>query len=226
MSTVSLGSAEESTATDAAETTTIDDSTACDIAESISTLDTDTVFALLKNRRRRDVLRFLRANAGTVTMSDVAEYVAARENGIPESHLSSKQRKRVYVALYQCHLPMMDRAGVIDFNRARGNIDLAPAADQLQAYLDDATSTSTGWTNYLAVTIFGGLLFLFSTLLVGPGSWFSTLTVLGLIGAIIALSLAQGRDTLRDLAASVLPGNRAPDSTLGVEPSIAEPADD
>lgn len=163
---------------------------------AVEVLGKDTVFELLKNRRRRDVLRFLRENDGQATLSDVAEFVAARENDIPEGQLSSKQRKRVYVALYQCHLPMMDRAGVIDYNRARGTLVQKPEADQLAEYLTDRVQGSERWSHYLTVTGLGGLLYLFGTLLVGPGSIFATGTVVGLVAAILALSVLDGREAL------------------------------
>jgi hypothetical protein len=39
------------------------------------------------------------------------------------------------VALYQCHLPKMDDADVIDFDHSRGTVERGPNADQLYVYL-------------------------------------------------------------------------------------------
>ena len=99
-------------------------------------LPTDTLFELLKNRRRRDTIEFLKANDGESTLSDVAEHIAAKENDLPVEGISSKQRKRVYISLYQCHLPKMDQAGVVDFEKDRGTIELSASATQLYPYLD------------------------------------------------------------------------------------------
>lgn len=159
---------------------------------TVENLGKDTIFEQLTNPRRRDVLRFLRDNGGTATLSDVAEYVAARENDIPVSQLTSKQRKRVYVALYQCHLPMMDKAGVIDYNKARGVLVQKPEADQLERYLTDRVHGSERWSHYLSVTFLGGLMYLFGTVLLGPGSMFTTWTVFGLVAAVLVLSLLDG----------------------------------
>jgi hypothetical protein len=107
---------------------------------SAASLPKDIIFGLLSAKRRRDVLSFLDANGGESTLSDVAEHIAALENGIEPHELTSQQRKRVYIGLYQCHLPKMDDADVIDFNKARGDIELRPNADELFRYLDESPS--------------------------------------------------------------------------------------
>jgi hypothetical protein len=108
------------------------------------TLTTDTLFELLKNRRRRDTVEFLEANGGESTLSDLAEHIAAKENDLPVERISSKQRKRVYISLYQCHLPKMDRAGVIAFEKDRGTIELGAGATQLYPYLHATEDPETG----------------------------------------------------------------------------------
>ena len=157
-------------------------------AEASEGLDADTAFGLLKNGRRREVLRFVRSEGGTSTLRAVAEHVAALENDCAVGAITSKQRKRVYVSLYQVHLPGMDRDGVIAFERNRGTIELTPRADALFAYLDDEVGGESRFAHYLSVTAFGGLLYGFTSLLLGPGSPFVTLTVVGLLAAIIGLA--------------------------------------
>ena len=103
-----------------------------------SVLSKNELFEILKNQRRRDVLRFLSANEGKANLSDLAEHIAAKENGIDVGALSSSQRKRVYIGLYQCHLPKMAEFGVIEYNQSRGTITLLPAAALFDSYLEDA----------------------------------------------------------------------------------------
>ncbi len=98
----------------------------------------DTQFGMLKNRRRRDILCYLRENDGESTLSDLAEFIAAKENGVERRLLSSDERKRVYIGLYQCHLPKMDDARVINFDKRSGGVTLRPEADQLFTYIDGA----------------------------------------------------------------------------------------
>jgi Mn-containing catalase len=111
--------------------------------EEAAQLSKDTLYELLKNSRRRESLRFLFERGETTTLSDVAEHVAAKENDTEVRLLSSAERKRVYIGLYQCHLPKMDRAGVIDFDKDRGNIELTAAADQLRRHLYEADEPAT-----------------------------------------------------------------------------------
>ena len=119
-------------------------------ADAVATdIATDTLFELLKNQRRRDALDYLKTNGGRGTLSDMAEHIAAKENDLPIEAITSKQRKRVYIGLYQCHLPKLATAGVVDFDKNRGTIELRSLAARLYPYLDaeggqrDATLTAT-----------------------------------------------------------------------------------
>ena len=89
----------------------------------------DVLFDILKNERRRRALEYLREEP-TTTLSDLAEHVAALENDKSVRELTSSERKRVYVGLYQCHLPKMADAGVIQWSTDTGIAtaeDVAPA---------------------------------------------------------------------------------------------------
>lgn len=129
----------------------------------------DVLFELLKNRRRRDVLRYLRdTDDDVVTLSDLAEHVAALENDITEAQLTSKQRKRVYVALYQCHLPILSRAGVIEFNQARGLIERTERADQLSPYFEESHPADARWSKrYGQLVLAGGIAYAITIAMTG-----------------------------------------------------------
>ncbi|EMA64900.1 DUF7344 domain-containing protein [Halorubrum kocurii] len=99
-------------------------------------LNTSQLFDLLKNRRRRSVTRFLYENDGNAVLSDLAEHIAAEENDITVQQLSSTERKRVYIALYQCHLPKMASLGVIDYDKNRGTVELRASASRLLQYIN------------------------------------------------------------------------------------------
>lgn len=158
-------------------------------AEDPEPLSLDVMFELLKNKRRRDLLRYLEEQEDVVTMSDLAEHVAAIENEIPESHLSSQQRKRVYVALYQCHLPILDRADVVKFNKARGIIERTPRADQLRPYLEQSPYRSDPWPRvYLTLGIVAAVGFSIVSMGVGTG-WMLTSTVMFFIFMLLAISV-------------------------------------
>ena len=102
----------------------------------VEPLSLDHVFGILKNKRRRRVLRFLKETEGTVSLSETAEQIAAQENDKDVAQISSAERKRVYVGLYQCHLPKMDSMDIVSFNKPRGTIDLDDHADEVFEYID------------------------------------------------------------------------------------------
>ena len=104
-------------------------------------LSKDIVFEILKNQRRRDALHYLKVNGGEAKLGDMAEFIAAKENDIDIKALSSSQRKRVYIGLYQCHLPKMDSAGIVEFDKNRGDITLLDTAQQLETYLGGDAGT-------------------------------------------------------------------------------------
>jgi len=80
-----------------------------------------TIHELFSNDRRRLIISYLVRDAdGNATLSDLAEYVACVENGVDRCELSGSQRKRVYIALYQGHLPKLADAGVIQWDPDRG----------------------------------------------------------------------------------------------------------
>jgi len=125
--------------------------------ETEATLSKDDLFELLKNPRRRAVLRFLESTDGNATLSELAEHIAAQENDIEVQQLNAYQRKRVYVALYQCHLPKMDDADIVDYDQDRGDIELREEADQLLTYLDSDDDAETDWSRrYIALSAGGG----------------------------------------------------------------------
>jgi DNA-binding transcriptional ArsR family regulator len=98
-------------------------------------LPLDVTFEILKNRRRRLVLEYLR-DAEETTIGELAEHIAAIENETTVQQLNAQQRKRVYIGLYQCHLPKMDDAGVVEFNQDRGHVALGESVEPLYKYLD------------------------------------------------------------------------------------------
>lgn len=111
-------------------------------------LSDDKVFHLLQNRRRRDVIRYLSDAEGKVSMRDIAEQVAAWEHDTSVRALDSDQRQRVYIPLYQNHLPKLDEEGVIEYNQSRGTVKRTEVADHLEEYL---TADSPGATDSAAL---------------------------------------------------------------------------
>ncbi|MFH5800496.1 hypothetical protein [Haladaptatus sp. CMAA 1911] len=101
-------------------------------------LSKDTIFHILQVQRRRLTLQYLHGRTGSVSLRDLAEQVAAWENEMSVVELTSKERQRAYISLYQTHLPTLDTEGIIEYNKDRGTIKRTPRADQFDPYLFDA----------------------------------------------------------------------------------------
>lgn len=125
-------------------------------------LSLDVVFNILRNRRRRLVLQSIEEEEGTTTLSDLAEHIGGIENDKPPAALNAQERKRVYVGLYQCHLPKMDDAGAIEFDKNRGTVDRGPMVDTYHTYLEREVETRRQWAKY-----YGGLTGVSAAALVG-----------------------------------------------------------
>lgn len=162
------------------------------VDETQNRLPPDVLFDVLKNQRRRLVLQFLRESEGTVRIGTLAEHIAAFENDVSPRSLNAQQRKRVYIGLYQCHLPKMADVDVIEFNQARGIIDLGPHGDELFAYLDADAELPASPRPYFALTVGGGLMFLSASLFL-PG-WFGTLVVGAILIGIASMAIIRSTD--------------------------------
>ncbi|ELZ14603.1 hypothetical protein C477_20729 [Haloterrigena salina JCM 13891] len=125
------------------ETADADRSSADERPADEEDLSKDEIFHLLQNERRRLVLRYLRDTTEPVRMRDIAEQVAAWEHDTTVEELTSKQRQRVYIPLYQSHLSKLDEAGLIDYQKNRGIVERQPRADMVDQYLQDAPETDS-----------------------------------------------------------------------------------
>lgn len=126
-------------------------------------LTNDDVFDVLRNSRRRDVLSYLFARGPTATVTELTEHIATAEYGVPVEELTTDQRKRVYTALCQCHLPRLDRFGVVAFDTDGKTVTLREPASQVAPYLDcgrerDVTSVEVALAGVVAVMITLGVL--------------------------------------------------------------------
>ncbi len=114
------------------------------VAENTEKLSKSHIFELLSAERRQEVLRYLDTNEGKADLGEVAEHIASLECGCDVAQLSSQQRKRVYVGLYQCHLPKMADADVIEYDPDRGNLALNERSVRLLKYLYFEEETEPG----------------------------------------------------------------------------------
>lgn len=136
-----------------------------DATSSDTPLSKEEMFRLLQNSRRRHVLQYLVDSEGSVQIGDVSEQIAAWESGTSVEDITPQQRQRVYIALYQSHLPKLATAGLITYNQSKGIIEGTPKIDRITQYLDrDETPAQSNdatrkWVWYYAgVTVISLLL--------------------------------------------------------------------
>jgi hypothetical protein len=120
-------------------------------------LSQDTAFDILSSPRRRYVLYYLRQTDEPVDLTNLAEHVAAWENETDPDSLTDQQRKRVYVSLYQTHIPKLDDAGVVSYDGDAGTVELAPGATRIDEYLTQSENGPPWQAIYFAEVIVGAV---------------------------------------------------------------------
>ena len=112
------------------------------------------IFDLLSNHRRRYAIHYCKREDEPVTLGELAEHVAAWELDKEVEELTSSERKRVYTALQQNHLPTLERANMIEFDNR--TIELTENAKDLEVYLDIVPGDSVPWgVYYLGLSALG-----------------------------------------------------------------------
>lgn len=151
-------------------------------------LDPDTVFHLLQSERRRCALQCIADRDALIDTRTLSEQVAAWEYGTAVEDLTSDQRQRVYISLYQSHLPKLDEHGIVNYDQSSGVVAPTSLTDALVAYLSvdaEGTADRDRWTtHYLVLSV--------SSALVLAATWqqvsiFRSIPAL-VVGALVAAS--------------------------------------
>jgi len=103
-------------------------------------LTRDDIFHVLQCRRRRLVLKYLQEHDTPAKMTDITEEIAAVEHDTTVAALKSQERQRVYIALYQSHLPKLDEEGIIRYQQNLGIVERTERTDAFDRYLDEEPS--------------------------------------------------------------------------------------
>ncbi|ELY57462.1 DUF7344 domain-containing protein [Natronolimnohabitans innermongolicus] len=128
--------------------------TASGPAEDAAKLEPDDIYHILQTSRRRHVLEYLRIGDEPMTLRTLAERIAAREHGTTVENLTSSQRQRVYISLYQSHLPKLDTRGIVEYDKDRGTVESTPLAAEFDPYLTGLDESSPDpWLVRYAATV-------------------------------------------------------------------------
>ncbi|SHH61737.1 DUF7344 domain-containing protein [Halobaculum gomorrense] len=116
------------------------------------------VFQLLGNDRRRYTLHHLMRRK-SAEIGELAEQIAAWENEVDVAEVDSAQRRCVYVALHQTHLPRLDHAGALNYESTRDEIELTETGEDLRVYMDVVRGNDIPWSEfYLGLSGFAAAL--------------------------------------------------------------------
>jgi len=150
-------------------------------------LSQDQVFEVLQSMRRRYAVHYLRRENCRVDFSDMTDHVAAWEYNTSPTDLLSEQRKRVYVSLYQTHIPALAEAGIIDYNAETGKIRPTSRIRQFDNYLNVFIRPMLPWDRYYRGLALGSVL-----LITGIWIHFYPVIVLSWFVAILSVLTAFG----------------------------------
>ncbi|WP_083898795.1 DUF7344 domain-containing protein [Natronococcus jeotgali] len=98
-------------------------------------LSKEEIFHLLSTSRRRDVIQYLLETGDQVRLPTLATYIAAVEHETSVSDVTQAQYQRIYIPLYQSHLPKLDEAGVIRYNSSCGRLEPTERLNVFAPYL-------------------------------------------------------------------------------------------
>lgn len=100
----------------------------------------DTVFEVLSNNRRRFIISTLRQRDDPVELTTLAREIGAHEADIDPSAVDSTEQKRVYVSLYQTHIPKLESAGFVRYDEETRTVAAMPAVTEVDRYLGPVQS--------------------------------------------------------------------------------------
>lgn len=145
----------------------------------------DSAYDLLSNSRRRYVISILRERNEPMRLNDLSRELAAWENDVEPDALTNPQVKRVYVSLYQTHIPKLAEAGVVSYDQESGMVELEDTAHELDTYIPEHTTGDTNWERLYIIVAAVGLL-LYGAALFLPGGLFPVDS--SIVGAVILLT--------------------------------------
>ncbi|WP_408957989.1 hypothetical protein [Natrinema sp. 74] len=155
------------------------------------------LFDVFSNARRRQAVRYLKRQGGSCDLAPLVEQVAAWENDTDPDDVTRTQRRRVYISLYQTHLPMLEDHGIVDWDPDGHEIDLLPSEDRFEPYLDRHLEEQRSWHRlYAGLTAVGVVAFALSSLAIGPLST-GLAPVVAVVLCLLVLVLASAQHLSR-----------------------------
>ncbi|MFC6724293.1 ArsR family transcriptional regulator [Halobium palmae] len=156
------------------------------------TLEEATIFHILGNDRRREVILQATRN-GEVNVSELAQIIAEKEASGETT--ADELYKSVYVSLQQTHLPKLSDEAIVAYDAETKTIRPGPRLDDVEVYIDRGSIPRTTLSVPFAVSIVGLLVTVGAVLdlpilaRIDVGLW--GIVVLFLV--VVSLAVGQGR---------------------------------
>ena len=111
----------------------------------------DELYGVFANRRRRYALHYLQQVDGRTDFGEIAEQIAAWEYGKARQEVTSNERKYVYSALQQRHLPKMHDIGLVEFNKRDSTVEPTAVLGEIDIYAEVVEKGNAPWGVYFPV---------------------------------------------------------------------------
>jgi hypothetical protein len=96
----------------------------------------DDLFDVFANRRRRYALHYLQQADDGTDFGEMVEQLAAWKHRKARQGVTSNERKYVYSALQQRHLPKLHDIGLVEFNKRDGSVEPTAILDEIDIYAE------------------------------------------------------------------------------------------
>jgi DNA-binding transcriptional ArsR family regulator len=156
-------------------------------------LPKDELFRILSNSRRRYIIYYLHEAGDEMSLKDLATRIAAVENDTSVEDVTDEERQRVYISLYQTHLPKLEEADIVSYDDEERMVALTPQTAREGFFWMQSSEPSRTWALYYAALGVVGWLFVIGRGLALPVftsiPWFVIAAVIST--AILAIVAAQ-----------------------------------
>lgn len=173
-------------------------------------LSQDVAYKVLSNPRRRAIIYLLRKADRPVDVMSLAESIASWEQDTPRDELTRGQRKRVYVSLYQTHIPKLESVGLI----TEGEETIRPTNSiyHMDSFLS-SDHRSVPWYYLTTAASFGAVLLLGGLAMISASNTTSAYLVVAVLVGTIGAS-ATGQFIERQQQLSTIPAELTIDAPL------------
>lgn len=99
-------------------------------------VDTDDLFDVVSNVRRRFVVACLDEYATPMALRDVADELATWEHDAPIAEVPEENVRSIYVSLYHVHVPKLAAAGIVEYSEERDAVAPREISEDIVSLVD------------------------------------------------------------------------------------------